>query len=46
MKITDLTLMLFAWKDLSKVSYGAHAAGGRETNMGLPAIETGDNAMA
>lgn len=40
MKITDITLTLFAWKDLPKISYGAHAAGGGETKMGLLAIET------
>ena len=40
MKITDITLTLFAWKDLPKISYGAHAAGGGETRMGLLAIET------
>lgn len=31
---------------MRKVSYGAHAADGGETNMGLPAIETDDSAMA
>jgi hypothetical protein len=46
MKINDIALTLFAWKDVPKVSYGAHAAGGGETNMGLPAIETDDSAMA
>jgi hypothetical protein len=46
MKINDITLTLFAWKDLPKVSYGAHAARGGETNMGLLAIETDGNAMA
>lgn len=40
MKITDITLTLFAWKGLPNISYGAHAAGGGETKLGLLAIET------
>ena len=40
MKITDITLTLFTWSNLPKISYGAHAAGGGETKMGLLAIET------
>lgn len=41
MKITDVTLTLFAWKGLPLITYGAHtAAGNGESQMGLLAIET------
>ena len=40
MRITDITLTIFAWKGLPSISYGAHAAGGGETKLGLLAVET------
>ena len=41
MKITDLTLTLFAWEDIPVLSYGAHSGTLQQgSKLGLLAIET------